>query len=250
MQTSTSSQEDGAASGDRSSTAGAAADTGPSLNSRSCQRPQLVPAAGGGLAIAGRSRYSSDESRPLSSVRRLSRSSTDAGTALPALDGKPGAVSHYVRYDVARLELRADGGIVADQRLAPSHISRERDVLFIDEQTLSAARGRGGAASGPLTVGQNVTTDGSSAPVGEWCVGDLVQVGGALVRIRSCRKPCPKNNHVHGEGAHERMLARALGGVFGTVASWVPGEGLAPAMPAPGISSLCSAAAWQSHARF
>jgi MOSC domain-containing protein YiiM len=67
-------------------------------------------------------------------------------------------------------------------------------------------------------IGQNITLD-SSADVRSWCVGDVIKVGtnGARVLITSIRKPCPKNDRIHGDGINKLMMHEALGGVFARV---------------------------------
>lgn len=160
----------------------------------------------------------------LGTITRLSRSGV--ARPLPSLNGKAGCTSYYMRDDVNTLQLTAKDGVVGDDRLSPSHIGRDRDILLCSTamlRELGELRSNGTLVdesylqdSSTLTVGQNVTV--SDAALAEWCVGDVILLGcTATVRLTSCRRPCPKNNHVHGAGAEKQMLQRALGGIFGTV---------------------------------
>lgn len=96
--------------------------------------------------------------------------------------------------------------------MAPSHTGRDRDVLFVDTTTLLATAGKKDAS-----IGQNVTIEGDV--VGHWCVGDLIAFTntsggpeGPVVRITSCRKPCPKNDTVWGPGTRKHMMTLGAGG--------------------------------------
>jgi len=147
----------------------------------------------------------------LGTISRLSTREEPA--ALPPYPGTeaPGVVSNYLRHDTSNLHLDPETGVVGDKVIAPSHGSRDRDVLFVDETLI----GRLCSEARP-TIGQNVTL--SNTDVTTWCVGDEILVGAcAIVRITSCRKPCPKNNNVHGPGTREAMNANGWGGVFGRV---------------------------------
>ena len=158
----------------------------------------------------------------LGTIGRLSRS-VDA-RPLPPIDGEPGAVSYYMREDAPELRLVTSEGIAGDRRLSPSHLTRARDILFVDPETLRQIRGDQVDDAGDTKdsddatmVGQNVTLN-EGARIAEWCVGDEIRVGRtAVVRLTSCRRPCPKNDNAHGAGACQRMHEGALGGVFGTV---------------------------------
>eukprot|EP00697_Spironema_sp_BW2_P007684 gnl/Spiro4/22038_TR10835_c3_g1_i1.p1 gnl/Spiro4/22038_TR10835_c3_g1~~gnl/Spiro4/22038_TR10835_c3_g1_i1.p1 ORF type:complete len:157 (-),score=23.62 gnl/Spiro4/22038_TR10835_c3_g1_i1:219-659(-) len=120
---------------------------------------------------------------------------------------KPGAretISNYLKQDLPCLHFSSSSGIVEDRRTYQHHQSRDRDVLFIDTRTLARVAG-----STDSTIGQNLTVDG--CVVGDWCVGDLLRVGeSALVRISGPRKPCPKNDTVHGGGTLRKMMQNAL----------------------------------------
>ena len=161
-------------------------------------------------------------------VKVLSRSA-QAKPLPPLCDGgKPTPPSFYLRSDVQSLSLSAEVGILGDERAAPSHQIRERDILFADPALLREVANlptnkslKAGHAEKPCDIGQNVTLAEGDASVATWCVGDLIEIGvpgvSALVRITSTRRPCPKNNNVHGEGTWPHMDSHGLGGVFGTI---------------------------------
>ena len=117
---------------------------------------------------------------------------------------------------------------MGDQRAVPSHQTRQRDILFADPVLLREVGSihtnkslQSGTQDKPCNIGQNVTLAEGDVPVSTWCVGDMIEIGSpdnaALVRITSTRRPCPKNNNVHGEGTGAHMDKRGLGGIFGTV---------------------------------
>lgn len=123
----------------------------------------------------------------------------------------------YIRPDVEELVLDAEKGILHDVRKSPTHVGRDRDVLFADEGLLDCY-----TSEATRTVGQNITLAGSGI-VSEWCVGDVLsfcsssKAEGPQVVVTSCRKPCPKNSVVHGAGTQQRMMSTGSGGVFARI---------------------------------
>ena len=164
----------------------------------------------------------------IGTVKVLSCSTTP--NLLPSVhgNGESTVLSFYLRSNVETLALSAERGIIGDCRAAPSHQTRQRDILFADPVLLREVGNipgnkslETGTMDKPCDIGQNVTLAEGDPSVTGWCVGDLIEIGtpgaAALVRVTSTRRPCPKNNNVHGEGTWPHMERHGLGGVFGTI---------------------------------
>ncbi|KAL6050972.1 MOSC domain-containing protein YiiM, variant 2 [Balamuthia mandrillaris] len=124
--------------------------------------------------------------------------------------------SAYRKQPVEKISVTQSDGVLEDEHAYYDHGGEDRGILqysMLDYARMQQAFPNYATLHEPCAFGENMTTEGPmcSRTV---CIGDVYEVGSAVVEVSMPRFPCWKVDHRHGTGTKEYALKNGLSGWF------------------------------------